>query len=361
MSFLLSLKHRKGLSGSQSHSVQEYKKDYRIIIFFSGMVICVGLYIVEISRPTERGTLLSLITPATMGGTLVVYILGYLFTWRTVALVLCLYCLLIFSIMFILPETHIWYMIKGMKPKAMASLIWLRRNPAVVQREILETEERVRNMETPGNYLQHFRDPAVWKPFLILTLFSLLQQQVGYNIITYYAVDFFKSFESKYNGNELAIMFAALSTVGSLLLMTVVHKFYRKTLLCASGLGMTISMAIGATSLSYKSISQDVPVTCVFIYVLFCMLGMIDIPWMIVGEMFPTKVRGSMSAITTVVIFSMQFVTLKTYPALLAALGVSGLFWYFALLSFLTVAFAKIFFPETKDKSLFEIEEQFRK
>lgn len=345
-----------------SHLLKFFQSSHHrfFFCFFSGMIICVGLYIAEISQPTERGTLLSLITPSTMGGTLFVYILGYLFYWKTVALILCSYCLVVFSLLCIIPESHIWYLMKKKKQQAEVALRWLRRDPGQVQEEISVAENRTTNIKKPSNYLQHFRDPAVWKPFLILTGFSLLQQQVGYNIITYYAVDFFQSFESEYDGNVLSIMFAALSTIGSFLLMTVIHKFYRRTLLCASGIGMSIFMAIGAISFSFKEEPSSIPVACVFIYILFCMLGMIDIPWMIVGEIFPTKVRGSLSAITTVVIFSVQFVTLKTYPYLSDALGIQGLFWYFAIFSFLTVIFAKIFFPETKDKSLFEIEEQFR-
>lgn len=327
----------------------------------AGMVICVGLYIAEISRPTERGTLLSFITPLTIGGTLVVYILGYLLAWRTVALLLFAYCLLVFGALFLVPESHIWHMMRWDRARALRSLRWLRRDADLVEREIAEAEERIRRADVASSYLANFRDPAVWKPFLILVVFSVFQQQVGYNIITYYAVDFFASFESQFDGNVLSIVFAALSTVGSLLLVTVVHRFRRKTLLAASGLGMTAAMAVGALSLSMEGVSRDVAIVCVFVYIMFCMLGMIDIPWMVVGEMFPTRVRGSMCANVTVVIFVVTFFNVKLYPLLNRWLGVSGLFWYFAAFSFLTVAFAKVFFPETKDKSLFEIEEQFRK
>ncbi len=295
-----------------------------------------------------------------MGGTLFVYVLGYLFVWRTVALILFAYCLALFAALFAIPESPIWYMLKFDKLKATKALQWFRRNAQAVEEEIDDVEERIRQIAPTRSYLHHFRDPAVWKPFLILVVFSIFQQQVGYNIITYYAVDFFQSFESDYDSNVLSIVFAALSTVGSLMLMTVVHKFKRKTLLTASGVGMAVSMAIGGIFLSISNVSQSLPVLCVFTYILFCMLGMIDIPWMIVGEMFPTKVRGSMCANVTVVIFVVTFFNVKTYPWLNHWLGVSGLFWYFAVFSFITVVFAKVFFPETKDKSLFEIEEQFR-
>lgn len=325
------------------------------------MVICVGLYIAEISRPTDRGTLLSLITPLTIGGTLVVYVLGYLFFWRTVALILFAYCLVVFGLMSFIPESYIWYMMRWDKLHATRALHWLRRDPDQVELEIAEVEDRIRRIEVASNYFENFKDPAVWKPFLILVVFSVFQQQVGYNIITYYAVDFFSSFESEFDGNLLSIVFAGLSTISSLLLLTVVHKFKRKTLLAGSGIGMTISMAVGAICLPIDSISRDVPILCVFIYIMFCMLGMIDIPWMVVGEMFPTRVRGSMCANVTVVIFIVTFFNVKLYPVLNHWLGVSGLFWYFAIFSFLTVVFSQLFFPETKDKSLFEIEEQFRK
>ncbi|KAK7595509.1 hypothetical protein V9T40_013334 [Parthenolecanium corni] len=327
------------------------------------MVICVGLYIAEISRPTERGTLLSLIPPLTIGGTLVVYVLGYIFFWQTVALILFAYCLVVFGVMCFIPESYMWYMMRSDKLHATKALHWLRRDPDQVEREITDAEEHIRRLEVTSNYsyCENLKDAAVYKPFLILVVFSIFQQQVGYNIITYYAVDFFSSFESEFDGNVLSIVFAGLSTIGSLLLLTVIHKFNRKTLLAASGIGMTIAMTIGATCLSIDGVSPEIPILCVFVYIMFCMLGMIDIPWMIVGEMFATRVRGSMCANVTVVIFIVTFFNVKSYPFLNDWLGVSGLFWYFAIFSFLTVIYSNIFLPETKDKSLFEIEEQFRK
>lgn len=325
------------------------------------MVICVGLYIAEISRPSDRGTLLSLITPSTIGGTLFVYILGYLFTWETAALILCIYSLILVIVICYLPESHIWFMLKCDQVKAVRALAWCRNNRIdMVEAEIKEAEERLKKIQVRINYLENFTDPAVWKPFLILVVFSIFQQQVGYNIITYYAVDFFSSFETDYDGNVLSIIFAAISTIGSLMLMTIVHKFNRKTLLVASGIGMTIAMAIGAIFLSTDSDWQSIPVLCVFVYILFCMIGMIDIPWMMIGEMFPSRVRGTMSANVTVVIFIITFFNVKLYPWLNYILGVSGIFWYFSIFSLLTVIFAKIFFPETKGKSLFDIEEGFR-
>lgn len=298
-----------------------------------------------------------------MGGTLCVYILGYVFVWKTVALILCLYCVLMFGAMFFIPESHVWYMLRWDRLKATQSLMWLRNDSEEVKNEIEVVEEKLRSIEHQhlSSYWRHFRDPAVWKPFTILVVFSFFQQQVGYNIITYYAVDFFRSFEGNYDGNLLSIVFAAISTIGSLLLMCVVHKFKRKTLLAASGIGMTVSMLIGGIFLTWDKGDENVPVLCVFFYILCCMLGMIDIPWMIVGEMFPTKVRGSMCANVTVVIFIITFFNVKTYPVLNNWLGASGIFFYFAVFSCITVVFAKIFFPETKDKSLFDIEEQFRK
>lgn len=330
---------------------------------YAGMVICVGLYIAEISKPSDRGTLLSLITPMTIGGTLFVYVLGYFFTWETTALILCGYSLLIFGLTCYLPESPIWYMVKLNKTKAVQALLWCRNDkPDVVEKEIAEIEDRLRKIEAKPRYFENFKDPAVWKPFLIIVIFSIFQQQVGYNIITYYAVDFFSSFETKYDGNILSIVFAAISTVGSLLLMTVVHKFNRKTLLSASGLGMSIAMVIGAVCLMVDTSRRlsILPVLCVFVYILFCMIGMIDIPWMMIGEMFPSRVRGTMSANVTVVIFIITFFNVKLYPLLNYAIGVSGIFWYFAFFSLLTVIFAKIFFPETRNKSLFDIEDGFR-
>ncbi len=330
------------------------------------MVICIGLYIAEITTPEDRGTFLSLITPSTNLGILMVYFLGFLFHWKLVAIILVAYSLFIFFCLYLIPESHVWYMLKNRKTEAAAVLQRLRKDDIeAVNHELEQIQKRLRLHRQEGRlgYLKNFASPSAYKPFLIFTVFSLLQQQAGYNIIIYYAVLFFENLGNPLNHYLLSILFASISLVGSLILVTIVHKFNRVTLLVSSGICMAVTIAMAGVALVVWPTNSHpwVPVGFVFCYIFFCMMGMIDIPWMMIGEILPNHIRGTMSAIITVVIFFTSFLNVKLYPLLHGLLGTSGILWMFAVFSLLSVAFAKIFFPETRGKALTEIEEFFRK
>lgn len=218
--------------------------------------------------------------------------------------------------------------------------------------------------EGTGSCFTNFFKPAVWKPFLIFSVFSFFQQQTGYNVIIYYAGIFFNNLGSDLQDRQvLSIIFASISIVGSVLLVFIVHKFNRVTLLVASGLGMAATTAIGALSFNIAIFQSEnwIRIMSIFVYIFCCMMGMIDIPWMMIGEVFPNRMRGTMSAAITVVIFIMSFLTIKLYPAMNEYLGMSGIFCYFTVSSLITVIFAKAYFPETRGKALTEIEEGFQK
>lgn len=323
------------------------------------MVVCVSLYIAEISRPEERDIFMTFALLFITLGELIVYTLGYVLNWKTIAMILFIYSEFIFFLLFLIPESFIWYMIKKRKPEAIAALLWFRRSTVITNVEIREMEKKLEKIDERTKFLDNFFDPAVWKPLLIMIGFSVFQQQVGYNIIVFYAVDFFTSLGSTYDGIILSMIFAALSVVSNLLLIVLINKYNKKILMIVSGLGMTVSMVIGAICLSIPNISRTIAVFSVFSYVLFSM-GMLSIPIMIISEIFPSKIRGNMSAIVLAILYLMTFLNLKFYPFLNNWLKVNGLFWYFAVFSLITVIFVLLFFPKTKNRSLFDIEEEFR-
>lgn len=256
-------------------------------------------------------------------------------------------------------------MLKNKRTKAAnVLLIFRKENVEVVNQELDQIKSKMSQYENKSSCWKNFFKPTVWKPFLIFSVFSFFQQQTGYNVIIYYGVEFFQ----KLGDNEiepyiLTLIFASISILGSVILVLIVHKFNRVTLLVSSGLGMAITMAIAASSLTFENLQSYkwIPSVCIFVYIFFCMLGMIDIPWMMIGEVFPNSMRGSMSAAITVVIFLLSFINMKLFPVMNHTLQTSGVLWYFTVMSLLTVIFAKLCFPETRGRALTDIEDSFKK
>jgi len=85
------------------------------------------------------------------------------------------------------------------------------------------------------------------------------------------------------------------------------------------------------------------------------------IPWIIISEIFPTKIRGQAMSIATLVLWASCYIVSQTFPMLVAAIGNAKTFWIYALCSLAGLIFVVAMVPETKGKTLEEIEQSWMK
>lgn len=155
----------------------------------------------------------------------------------------------------------------------------------------------------------------------------------------------------------------AMAILGAVL----ISKFKRKTLCCISSAGMGCCLAVIAVYVRYYEVFPKethvfpfLPLLCVLGNVFFSMMGMLPIPWILVGELFPHEVRSIMSGVVICIAQCFIFACVKIYPDLVAVLGFSGTLFSFVVASLLAVVYCQVFLVETKNKSLKEIEEYFK-
>ncbi|XP_065213764.1 facilitated trehalose transporter Tret1-2 homolog [Planococcus citri] len=325
----------------------------------TGMEYSAGIYMIEVSPTSQRGTLLSLMAPITATGTLITYILGYLLSWRLTSLIFGIYALLMLILQLFIYDTPIWYTIKNQKHQALRSLLWLRGdNRSQVKNELEDLEMKIQmHKDSQTKYLKRFTDRSVWKPFMILLIFSIFQKSAGQDAIFAYAVNFFSLFRTNIQQNVLSIIFAIISLIGSMNIVLLVHKFNRTTILLYSGLGMSISLAIGAIFLEFNQ--TLITVCCIFMYIYCCMSGMMSVPYMIIGESFPYHVRGVMGAAVSVFMFLPSFFNIKLFLTLTEILQPFGLLCYYSFFALCAAVFSKLFIVETRGKTLDEITEEY--
>lgn len=103
------------------------------------------------------------------------------------------------------------------------------------------------------------------------------------------------------------------------------------------------------------------PVLCLFLFCACSTVGYLLVPWVLIGELFPKQIRGIMSGVTYCVANLMIFIVLQTYPLLQELITKPGTFALYGIISILNTCFFYYFCPETKDKTLQEIEESFGK
>lgn len=188
---------------------------------------------------------------------------------------------------------------------------------------------------------------------------AMLQQLVGINAIIYYAPTIFASAGA---GLESAlaqtVAIGAVNLSFTFVAIWLVDKLGRRPLLLAGSVGMTVSL----TFLVLSFLSEDLG----GFGVLFSILGYIAsfaathaaVMWVVVSEIFPNKYRGSAMSVALFLHWSSTYLVTQTFPWMLANKGGAFSFGIFAVISFLSFFFVWFFVPETKGKSLEQIEKE---
>ncbi|KTF85106.1 hypothetical protein cypCar_00023015 [Cyprinus carpio] len=173
--------------------------------------------------------------------------------------------------------------------------------------------------------LADLKDPGVFKPLGIGIMMMLFQQMTGINAIMFYAETIFE--QAHFESSDVAtVIVAATQVVFTAIAAIIMDKAGRKVLLILSGFA----------------------------------LGWGPTPWLVMSEIFPTRVRGLGSALCVLTNWTCAFIVTKTFQNLVDAITSAGTFWMFSGMCALNVIFTAIFVPETKGKTLEEIQACFK-
>jgi nitrate/nitrite transporter NarK len=144
--------------------------------------------------------------------------------------------------------------------------------------------------------------------------------------------------------------------------MMVVHRFGRKPLLVFSGSAMTICLGILGYYYKMKEDNQDItwiswlPLTCIGMFNVVFSLGYGSVPYSIISELFPPETKGIAGSISIMTNWFLVFLVTRTFHILTRMLHESVTFWLFASVCAMSALFAFVYVPETKGKSLQEIQ-----
>lgn len=336
----------------------------------TGMAIGMGavcyVYVAEISLPQHRG-FLSAFGPIFVSlGVLLVYSFGYLLRWQIASAACAGFALLSGVLITFIPESPTWLMSKGKEKKARKAIVWFRGDNEQAEAELANLSDEMKCQPSSANCCNKFFEPSVWKPFLILVTFFIFQEGSGLYVILYYAVNFFQESGSTIDKYVLSIIVAMVRLVMSIVGTICIKNFNRRTMAIVSGFGMAVSMGVaGCYEYLYSSIDVAerpapwVPQLCIVANVCASMLGMLQLPWVMIGELFPTSVRGIMGGIVSSLAYLFIFAIVKVYPTFISAFDLYIMMWIFAGVSLAVIAYVLAFLPETQGKTLLQIEMQF--
>lgn len=342
---------------------------------------CVGLlspsvsvYISEITQPTYRGLFLSMQGFTVSVGILMPHALGIILEWQVVAAICALVPLTCFILISFVPESPSWLLEDGQTENAFKAFTWFRgyAPETLNEYEKLVEGQQLSMAQSNSVGLRNIRMMAVAKPFYIpfsiLLLYFATLQFAGPNVIAFYTISILKNALGEYINEYTATMFVDLTRLAaSVLSCIVVKNVDRRTLTTFSGLTTAATLFALSAYLYFDSMNEQlknlygIPMTLFMLYVMCIMIGLNPLVWILSGEMFPLRYRGTGSALVTFFNFTFLFVSVKTTPTLFLILGDHGVFLVFGICCFTGTILLTMYLPETRNKTLQEIEDSYDK
>ncbi|RXP46231.1 MFS transporter [Lutibacter sp. HS1-25] len=197
------------------------------------------------------------------------------------------------------------------------------------------------------------------RPILVLgVVLAVFQQWCGINIIFNYAEEIFKA--AGFGVSDILfniVITGAINLIFTFVAIYTVDKLGRRKLMLMGSLGLSIIYVLVGGAY-FLNISGTILLVLVLLAIAIYAMSLAPIVWVIISEIFPNKIRGVAMAITTLALWSACFVLTYTFPLLNSTLGAAGTFWLYGAICFFGWLFVYRKLPETKGKSLEEIENE---
>lgn len=324
------------------------------------------MYIAEIAPSEKRGKLVSINQLGIVSGILLIYFVNARIAglhdqtwnietgWRWMFGSGIFPSVLFLILLFFVPESPRWLAKQGRYEDALAILSKIN-GPQKAGYELAEITHGL-DKEEKVAVTEIFR-PGVRKALLIGVLLAMFSQVTGINAIMYYAPEIFKSTGQ---GSDSALLQTILVGIVNFLFTIVailyVDKAGRKMLLLAGSGGMTICLAlVGGTF--YWGVAQGYLVLlAILAYIAFFAVSLGPLTFVVIAEIFPNRLRGIAMSLCVFALWIFVFVVSQCFPILLEKIGNAFTFWLFMVLSLCAFIFIRKFIPETKGKTLEEME-----
>ncbi|XP_065735272.1 solute carrier family 2, facilitated glucose transporter member 6 isoform X2 [Phocoena phocoena] len=286
---------------------------------------CIPVYVSEIAPAGVRGALGA--TPQLMAvfGSLSLYALGLLLPWRWLAVAGEGPVLVMILLLGFMPNSPRFLLSRGRDSEALQALAWLRGADADIRWEFEQIQDNVRRQSSHLSWAEA-RDPHMYRPIVIALLMRFLQQLTGITPILVYLQSIFDSTAVLLPPEDDAAIVGAVRLLSVLIAALTMDLAGRKALLFVSGYAM----------------------------------GWGPITWLLMSEILPLRARGVASGLCVLVSWLTAFALTKSFLLVVNAFGLQAPFFFFAAVCSVNLAFTGCCVPETKGRSLEQIESFFR-
>ncbi|MCX6145569.1 MAG: sugar porter family MFS transporter [Ignavibacteriales bacterium] len=318
------------------------------------------MYISEISPAAKRGSLVSLNQLAIVIGILGAFFSNYILVsvgdnnWRWMLAVMGVPALFFFVTLLFIPESPRWLVQKGKKTEAYSILERINgTEPATVEMKAVEQSIA---KEEKGSYKEVFSkkmSPLI-RMGIVVAVFS---QVTGINSIMYYAPMIFAKTGIGIGDSLMqTIAVGGVNLIFTFVAIKYIDKFGRKPLLIAGCTGMAISLVVLAVAFHLHEFGGFLILASILIYIASFAASVGPVTWVFIAEIYPNRLRSEAMSVAVVFLWAAVFLVSLTFPYLLNALGGGTAFLVFGLMCVVYLVFLITKIPETKGKSLEELE-----
>jgi SP family arabinose:H+ symporter-like MFS transporter len=324
------------------------------------------VYIAEISPSKHRGALVSLNQLGIVIGILVALVAGWGLSslgensWRWMLAVAVVPSLIFFGGLFAIPESPRWLISKGRQSEAVRTLTRLVGERAAAE-EIRSVQTA--SAEEQGSWSEVFSGD-MRKRLAVGGLLALFSQVTGVNAVLYYgSVIISEHFPGQSAGMALAsnVIIGTVNLIATLIAMIFLDRWGRRVILMTASGGMVLALSCLVIGLNIPGAPPALMLVSILFYVAFFAFGMGPGPWLIISEIFPTKVRGRAASIATSILWSGALLVTFTFLTLVNVLKLWGTFAVFGALSLICFLYVWKAVPETKGRTLEQIQESWGK
>lgn len=320
------------------------------------------LYIAEISPSKIRGTMVSLNQLTITIGILVSYLINYFLVdwdnnWRWMFFSGIIPSVLFFVLLFFVPESPRWLVKNNLKEKGLAIL----ERVGGKQNALLEMNQISKSLTEKQGLFKDLFKKGTRKALMIGVALSFFMQITGITVVIYYAPVILQKSNMGVSDSLFQTSFIGLiNFLFTFVAIWLVDKIGRRPLFITGALGMTLTLTALTIAFITGRTEGLIILFIILAYIAFFASCMGPVFWVLISEIFPNSLRGTAMSVAIFVVWLTNFVGVFIFPWMLENLGGGYTFMFYAVMSLLMLIFSIKYFPETKGKTLEEIEKYWK-
>ncbi len=324
------------------------------------------MYIAELVPAKNRGSLVAVNMLAITTGIVVAYLVDYALSsshqWRTMFGLAALPSIGLVIGMWRLPDSPRW-LISQSRTEPARKVLQRARQTSDVSAEIAEIQQSMQQQGAGG--FKGLLQPALRMPMIVGLGLATFQQITGINTVIYYAPSIFKFAGITATGPAI-LAGAALTMVMwvfHVMAIFLLDRVGRRPLLLVGVAGQVVGLAILGAAFQFSqlaTVKSEVAITGLVIYVACFAFGLGPIFWLLISEIYPLKLRGAAMSAVTVTNWAMNLLVAVSFLTLVGMLGQGRTFWLYGVIAVAAWIFFYLRVPETKGKTLEQIEAHWR-